>query len=246
MGIVVLYFNTKAMPYTYIPIQAIMMLRQGQLLHFQHQHCTQRRQIETNISFQTVKNTVDTRTAAEFYGLSVNHSGMTCCPFHDDRQPSMRIYDNHHSDSRYICFGCGETGDVIDFTAKLFGLTKIEAAQKLMQDFGITADKQSIFHRIRYPQENIHRTFHILSDYTKLLEEWQTEYKPKSLDDEIHPRFMTGLNELEKLRYYQDIFITGTKEEQTQLSKELQEDIQTFEREIRNARKQKSVTGHER
>lgn len=193
-----------------------------------------------------MKNTVDIRTAAEHYGMTVRHNGMTCCPFHDDRHPSMRIYDNHHSDSHYICFGCGETGDVIDFAAKLFGLTKMEAAQKLMQDFGITADKPSIFHRTRYLSENIHHTFRILSDYIKLLEEWQEKYRPKSPDDEIHPRFMTALNELEKLRYYQDVFITGTKDEQTQLSKELQEDIQTFEREIRNARKQKSVTGYER
>ena len=237
------------MLYTSIPIQAITMLRQGQLLHFQHQHCTQRRQIEANISFQTVKNAVDTRTAAEHYGLTVRHNGMTCCPFHDDRHPSMRIYDNNHSDSRYICFGCGETGDVIDFTAKLFGLTKIEAAQKLSQDFGITeitATKPSIIRKIHYPTENIHHTFRILSDYIKLLEGWQTRYKPKSPDDEIHPRFMTALNELEKLRYYQDVFITGTKEEQIQLSKELQEDIQVFERELRNDRKQKSLTGHER
>ncbi|MBQ2727360.1 MAG: hypothetical protein IJF78_16790, partial [Clostridia bacterium] len=57
------------------------------------------------ISFETIKNTVDIRTAAEHYGLTVRNSGMTCCPFHDDRHPSMRIYDNNHSDSRYICFG---------------------------------------------------------------------------------------------------------------------------------------------
>ena len=158
----------------------------------------------------------------------------------------MRIYDNNHSDSRYICFGCGENGDVIDFTAKLFGLTNAEAARKLMQDFGITADKPSVMHRTRYPTENIHYTFRILSDYIKLLEEWQRRYLPKFPEEKIHPRFMTALNELEKLRYYQDIFIAGTKEEQRQLSKELQEDIQTFERELRNDRKQKFLTGCER
>ena len=222
------------------------MRKQGYILHIFTPIHTGRRLNTALISFETVKNTVDTRTAAEHYGLNVQNNGMTCCPFHDDRYPSMRIYDNHHSDSRYICFGCGETGDVIDFTAKLFGLTKIEAARKLMQDFGITADKSSVMHRTRYPTENIHHTFRILSDYIKLLEEWQTRYKPKSPDDEIHPRFMTALNELEKLRYYQDIFITGTKDEQKQLSKELQEDIQVFERELRNDRKQKSLTGHER
>ena len=45
---------------------------------------------------------------------------------------------------------------------------------------------------------------------------------------------------------FRDIFIAGTKEEQRQLSKEMQEDIQVFERELRNDRKQKSLTGQER
>ncbi|MBQ2724212.1 MAG: hypothetical protein IJF78_00750, partial [Clostridia bacterium] len=174
------------------------------MLHILPQFHTGRRLNTALVSFETIKNTVDLRTAAEHYGLSIQNNGMTCCPFHDDCHPSMRIYDNHHSDSRYICFGCGENGDVIDFTAKLFGLTNAEAARKLMQDFGITADKPSVMHRTQYPPENIHHTFRILSDYIKLLEEWQTRYKPKSPDDKIHPRFMTALNGLEKLRYYQD------------------------------------------
>ena len=42
---------------------------------------------------------------------------MACCPFHDDKNPSMKV------DQRFHCFGCGEDGDVIDFTAKLFDLS---------------------------------------------------------------------------------------------------------------------------
>lgn len=81
--------------------------------------------------FTTVKSAVTTRQAAEYYGLKVSRNGMTCCPFHDDRHPSMKV------DERYYCFGCHETGDVIDFTARLFGLTAYEAAQKLACDFHI-------------------------------------------------------------------------------------------------------------
>ena len=39
-------------------------------------------------------------------------------------------------DERFHCFGCGEDGDVIDVTAKLFQLTLREAAEKLIEDFG--------------------------------------------------------------------------------------------------------------
>ena len=73
--------------------------------------------------FTTVKAAVTTKQAAEYYGLKVSRNGMTCCPFHEDRHPSMKV------DERYYCFGCHETGDVIDFTAKLFGLTPYKAAK---------------------------------------------------------------------------------------------------------------------
>ena len=49
--------------------------------------------------FQTVKENVTARQAAEQYGLKVNKNGMICCPFHDDRHPSMKV-DNLRS---FIC-----------------------------------------------------------------------------------------------------------------------------------------------
>ena len=40
--------------------------------------------------FEAVKTTVAPRRAAEHFGLSVSRNGMVCCPFHDDRHPSMK------------------------------------------------------------------------------------------------------------------------------------------------------------
>ncbi len=80
--------------------------------------------------YETVKSLVTVREAAERYGLNINRHSMACCPFHEDRHPSMKL------DERYHCFGCGADGDVIDFTAKLFHLSPYEAADKLNQDFG--------------------------------------------------------------------------------------------------------------
>ena len=39
--------------------------------------------------FESVKAAVTPRQAAENYGLTVGRNGMTCCPFHKDRHPSM-------------------------------------------------------------------------------------------------------------------------------------------------------------
>ena len=56
---------------------------------------------------------------------------MALCPFHNDHHPSLKL------DKRYYCFACGESGDVIDFTAKIFGISVQSAAIKLARDFGI-------------------------------------------------------------------------------------------------------------
>ncbi len=82
------------------------------------------------IDFKVIKGLVTAREAAEHYGLTVNSRGMAVCPFHDDHNPSMKL------DERFHCFGCGEDGDVIDFTAKYFNLSLREAAEKLLADFG--------------------------------------------------------------------------------------------------------------
>ena len=60
--------------------------------------------------------------------IHVGRNGMACCPFHNDKTPSMKL------DRRYHCFGCGADGDVIDFAARLFGLNKKEAALKLAEE----------------------------------------------------------------------------------------------------------------
>ena len=84
--------------------------------------------------FEAVKESVTTRQAAEYYGVQVGRNGMACCPFHDDKHPSMKI------DHRFHCFGCQADGDVIDFTARLFSLSSKEAALKLAEDFSVHYD----------------------------------------------------------------------------------------------------------
>lgn len=69
---------------------------------------------------------------ARFYGLKMNRAGMACCPFHDDKSPSLKVVYDH-----FYCFGCGATGDQTGFVAKLFGLRRIDAAKKISEGFGL-------------------------------------------------------------------------------------------------------------
>ena len=58
--------------------------------------------------FSEVKVHLTARQVAESYGLHVRRNGTACCPFHDDRHPSMKVDKNYH------CFACGVGGDAID------------------------------------------------------------------------------------------------------------------------------------
>ena len=48
--------------------------------------------------FEAVKQSVTTWQAAESYGIRVNKNGMAVCPFHRDKNPSMKV------DMRFHCF----------------------------------------------------------------------------------------------------------------------------------------------
>lgn len=91
--------------------------------------------------FDEVKQNVTVRQAAERYGLKPNRSGLIRCIFHNDKSPSMKV------DRRYYCFGCGCTGDAIDFTAQLFDIGLKDAAMKLADDFGIPYSGRDRDHR---------------------------------------------------------------------------------------------------
>ena len=88
--------------------------------------------------FEAVKQSVTTRQAAEHYGIRIGRNGMACCPFHDDKHPSMKV------DRRFHCFGCQADGDVIDFTAKMYALGSKEAALKLAEDFSVGFDAKGL------------------------------------------------------------------------------------------------------
>ena len=82
--------------------------------------------------FEAVREAVPVPLAAERYGLKANHAGMVCCPFHDDRKPSLKLNEDY-----FYCFGCGAGGDVVELTRRLFDLRPYEAASKLAVDFGV-------------------------------------------------------------------------------------------------------------
>ena len=185
--------------------------------------------------FEAVKQSVSTREAAEFYGIKVSRTGMACCPFHDDKNPSMKV------DQRFHCFGCGEDGDVIDFTAKLFDLSPKEAAEKLAQDFGLIYDSQAPPRR-RYVRqkteaqqfrEDRQRCYRILSDYYYLLKKWESDHSPRTPEEEPHPRFVEAIQKKTYVEYLLDLFLYESEEEQKAWIAEHTAEITHLERRLK-------------
>ena len=185
--------------------------------------------------FEVVKQSVTVREAAELYGIAVGRGGMACCPFHDDRHPSMKV------DTRFHCFGCGADGDVINFTARLYGLSPKEAAEKLAQDFGLAYDSKAPPRRRYIRQrsegqkfrENRDHAFRVLADYYHLLRKWETDYSPKTPEENPHPRFMEAIQRKDYIGYLLDFFLEDGSEEQKLWLAEHQSEIANLERRVK-------------
>ena len=195
--------------------------------------------------YETVKGSINLREAAERYGVESNHSGMALCPFHNDHHPSLLLEDDH-----YYCFACGEHGDVIDFTAKLFDLSPSEAARKLAADFSVPVcdtgqlnsnpiqPKQlAKAQRIRQAERQCLLT---CTDYARLLAEWKARYAPKSPEEIPYPRFTEACRKLDEYEYYVDMLTSGSGSERTELVEMLTADgtITNLQNRILQARKE--------
>ena len=182
--------------------------------------------------FEAVKAAVTPRMAAERYGLPVKQGSMTCCPFHDDRTPSLKLNEDY-----FYCFGCGASGDVIALTAQLFNLPPVEAAKKLAADFGIAGQKPSILAKLQRGKsqaETERRCFRVLGDYLRILQDWKENCAPQSPEDGIDPRYAEACHMLERIGNMLDILACGTPQERGEVVADLQKDDRLARMEARN------------
>ena len=178
---------------------------------------------------------------------------MACCPFHDDKHPSMKV------DRRFHCFGCQADGDVIDFTARLFGLSSKEAALKLAEDFSVRYDakghdpprrrpvKRKISEELRYRQAE-QKCFRVLCDYLHLLERWKVEYAPQSPEDELDDRFVEACHMIEYVNDLLDVLMFAVLKQRVKAVDMLLKDgtITALEQRLRRLEKEVQHRGEER
>ena len=169
--------------------------------------------------FDEVKEQLNIRKVVEYYGYKVNRAGQFICPFHNDHKPSASIKNDY-----FNCFVCGAGGDLITFTAKLHGLSNINACKKLDQDFHLGLSQQPVSHidRLKADREKVKRqselkrqreeellirhTGVVLADYHRYL--WQG----KQLYPYEHTRHIMALQELTQATYYLECYDNSPRE----------------------------------
>ena len=182
--------------------------------------------------FEIVKENADILTAAEMYGLKVRNR-QCMCPLHEDKHPSMHIYENN-----FHCFSCGVHGDVIKLAEILFDMSPIESAKKIASDFGIIIPDTSISEikaKVNKAQKKKAER-EAYNRYVRLLEYYIHTYAPLSpLQDKCDERFGMAIDELEQCRYYLDILTNGEEndikeimENNTELYAKIQNTLAAF------------------
>ena len=167
--------------------------------------------------FEAVKQSVTARQAVEHYGIRVGRNGMVCCPFHEDRTPSMK------ADRRYHCFGCQADGDVIDFVSIPYEdrepPNRSRSRPKIPQE-----SPEQQFRRME------RHCFRVLSDYYHLLRRWERDYAPKTPEDAWNPLFVEALQNKSHVEYLLDVLLFSDMQERAFLVIEYGEEVRNLER----------------
>ena len=187
--------------------------------------------------FETVRTNVKAVDVVLMAGFQPNRSKMICCPFHNDKHPSMKV------DRRYFCFGCGVKGDAVDFVANYYGLSLKEAAEKIISDFGLTYNNTGYAEGVRKPiaakrseyqiwAEKKQELFAHLSRLHEQLREMKMRYAPKDREDsEWSPLFVMAAKELTYVEYLYDYcMFEATEEELKRKIDEITKEMEKIEK----------------
>ena len=195
--------------------------------------------------FTKVKSAVSAKEAAIFYGVKVGRGGMACCPFHSDKHPSIKL------DNRFHCFGCSADGDVINFVERMFGLSPLDAARKLIADFHLNINtytasplKSAKTNKQNNEQELL-RAFRLyrrdalfyLCEYHCLLHNATKEHVPTTPEEPecYHPLYEEAIHHIDFINWIIEELETTDIPQQIEL-------INTYKEVIAHARKR--ITAH--
>ena len=92
--------------------------------------------MKSKLNFASIiKERVSSREMLQSVGIHVDMRGMSKCPFHGDKDASLKVYDDIRRG--WHCYGCHAGGDVIDFAVMWYGVSFKEAMSKINGAFSL-------------------------------------------------------------------------------------------------------------
>ena len=82
-----------------------------------------------------IKERVSSREMLESAGIHVDRRGMAKCPFHADKDASLKVYSEVRRG--WHCYGCNVGGDATDFVMMWYGVSFKEAIAKINDSFNL-------------------------------------------------------------------------------------------------------------
>lgn len=152
--------------------------------------------------FEIIMERLELREVVEHYGIEIKRNNTCLCPFHDDHHPSAHVYPQ-----AFHCFTCNLHYDVLGFVMALFGLSALDAAKKLNDDFhlGIHFGYEKTYQKPKYSEDaqvrEIQRkkrerfekweqeAWQTIHDYLWFMRDWFEKYKLSPDDTYIDERF---------------------------------------------------------
>ena len=124
-----------------------------------------------------------------------NYKGI--CPFHNEKTPSFIVSEQKQI---FTCFGCGATGDVIEFTKRFYNLDFVEACEKLGRENGIEVEfKKGTENKKRDRLLNLNRTAarYFCKTFFEAANPGYTYMRSRGMDDATLTKFGIGYADAE-------------------------------------------------
>jgi DNA primase len=81
-----------------------------------------------------IKTRLSILTLMDRYNIPLDKHHKACCPFHEEKTPSFTVYPKTNT---FHCFGCGKSGDTIEFIQLKENITKHQAILKAQDFIGV-------------------------------------------------------------------------------------------------------------
>lgn len=135
------------------------------------------------------------------------------CPLHGGKDNNFEVKDR-----TWKCYSHCGGGDVISFVQKLFGLSFPDTLKRIDADFGLGVYgdhsfedvRRAIFaqkamqakrDRAKREKESKDAEYWAAFDEWKRLDDNMRKYKPKTMDEELHPLFVESMQKIDYAKY---------------------------------------------